>query len=274
VTALQAALEAAARLIGPCEITETLGPAVARISARSGEEYVVKKHADRDKHDREVHAYRHWTPALGSSAPQLVAADAQALTIVTTALDGRPHLGPLAAAAHHQAGTILRRFHDAESPCPLPGYRDWLRERAAYWTARARPFMSAAELGSARAHLAALQQTVDPDGVPCHLDFQPRNWLLGPASEDLYLVDFEHARTDLPLRDLVRLRFRVWPARPDLKDAFLNGYGRDLTGSDTETLQHLGALDALTAVAKGHQNHDIQLVQYGHSTLRQLRASG
>jgi hypothetical protein len=49
VTALQAALEAAARLIGPCEITETLGPAVARISARGGEEYVVKKHADRDK---------------------------------------------------------------------------------------------------------------------------------------------------------------------------------------------------------------------------------
>jgi len=68
VTALQAALEAAAWLIGPCELTEALGPTVARISARSGEEYVIKKHADRDKHDREVHAYQHWTPALGSSA--------------------------------------------------------------------------------------------------------------------------------------------------------------------------------------------------------------
>jgi Ser/Thr protein kinase RdoA (MazF antagonist) len=273
VTALQAALEAAARLIGPCEITEALGPAVARISARGGEEYIVKKHADRDKHDREVHAYRHWTPALGSSAPQLVAADAQALAIVTTALDGRPHPGPLTATAHHHAGTILRRFHDAEPPRTLPGYRAWLRDRADYWTGRARPFLSAADLGNASAHLAALQQAGDADGVPCHLDFQPRNWLLGPAA-DLYLVDFEHARTDLPLRDLVRLRFRAWPARPDLKDAFLNGYGRDLTGSDTETLQHLGALDALTAIARGHQNHDIQLVQYGHSTLRQLRASG
>jgi Phosphotransferase enzyme family len=195
----------------------------------------VKKHADRDKHDREVHAYRHWTPALGSSAPQLVAADAQALTIVTTALGGHPHPGPL--------------------------------------TSRARPFIDAADLGNASAHLAALQQATDPDGVPCHLDFQPRNWLLGPGA-DLYLVDFEHARTDLPLRDLVCLRFRAWPGRPDLKDAFLNGYGRDLTGSDIETLQHLGALDALTAIARGHQNHDIQLVQYGHSTLRQLLASG
>jgi hypothetical protein len=273
VTALQAALEAAARLIGPCEITEALGPAVARISARSGEEYVVKKHAHLNKHDREVHAYRHWTPALGSSAPQLVAADTQALTIVTTALDGRPHPGSLTAAAHHQAGTILRHFHDAEPPRTLPGYRDWLGDRAAYWTARAKPFTSAADLGSASAHLAALQQSADPHGVPCHLDFQPRNWLLGPDA-DLYLVDFEHARTDLPLRDLVRLRFRAWPGRPDLKDALLNGYGRDLTGSDTETLQHLGALDALTAIARGHQNHDIQLIRYGHSTLRQLRATG
>ena len=67
MTAIQAALEAAARRIGPCEIKEALGPAVVRISARSGDEYVVKKHADRDKHDHEVHAYRHWTPALGSS---------------------------------------------------------------------------------------------------------------------------------------------------------------------------------------------------------------
>ena len=273
MTAIQAALEAAARRIGPCEIKEALGPAVVRISARSGDEYVVKKHADRDKHDHEVHAYRHWTPALGSSAPQLVAADAQALTIVTTALNGRPYPGSLTAAAHHHAGAILRRFHDAEPPRTLPGYRDWLQDRAAYWTGRARPFINAADLGNASAHLAALQQATAPDGVPCHLDFQPRNCLLGPAA-DLYLVDFEHARTDIALRDLVRLRFRVWPGHPDLKDAFLNGYGRDLTGSDTETLQHLGALDALTAIARGHQNHDIQLVQYGHSTLRQLRASG
>jgi thiamine kinase-like enzyme len=106
--------------------------------------------------------------------------------------------------------------------------------------------------------------------VPCHLDFQPRNWLLGPAA-DLYLVDFEHARTDIPLRDLVRLRFRAWPGRPDIKDAFLNGYGRDLTSSDTETIQHLGALDALTAIARGHQTGDPHLIESGHLTLRQLR---
>jgi hypothetical protein len=152
------ALEAAARLIGPCEVMQALGPAVVRVITSSGEEYVVKEHADRDKHDREVHAYRHWTPALGSSAPRLVADDAQALTIVTTALDARLLPGPLTAAAHHHAGTILRRFHDAEPPRPLPGYRDWLRDRAAYWTARAKPFINAADLGNATAHLTWVPQ--------------------------------------------------------------------------------------------------------------------
>jgi hypothetical protein len=45
--------------------------------------------------------------------------------------------------------------------------------------------------------------------------------------------------TGLPLSDLVHLRSRVWLGRPDLRDAFLNGYGRDLTGLDTRTLQPL-----------------------------------
>jgi hypothetical protein len=272
MTALQDALEAAASLIGPCEIREALGPSVARVSARDGKDYVVKKHADRDKHDREVHAYRRWTTPLGSSAPELIAADPQALAIVITTLDGRPHPGPLAPAAHRHAGAILRRFHDAEPPRRLPGYRDWLRDRSAYWTARAKPFVDAADLAAVSAHLAALQQAADPVGVPCHLDFQPRNWLLGHAG-DLYLIDFEHARTDIPLRDLVRLAFRVWPARPGLQDAFLDGYGRDLTVSDTETLHHLGALDALSALARGHQAGDAYLIESGHLALGQLRAA-
>ena len=70
------------------------------------------------------------------------------------------------------------------------------------------------------------------------------------------LIDFEHARSDLPARDLVRLRFRVWPSRPDLRDAFFDGYGRRLTDAEDELIWHLGALDALTALARGHQTGD------------------
>jgi hypothetical protein len=270
MTTAQALRETAARLIGPCEVIEILGPAVARISACHGQEYVVKKHSSRVKHDREVHAYRHWTAALGSAAPELVAADTPVLTIITRALASQPHPGALTAPAHHRAGTLLRRFHDAEPPRHLPAYRNWLQDRSAHWLHRARPFLAASDLAIVAAHLAALQETAIPAGIPCHLDFQARNWLLDQAG-DIYLIDFEHSRIDIPLRDLVRLHFRAWSARPDLRDAFLAGYGRGLTDADTQTLRHLGALDALTALARGHETNDAKLIESGYSTLRQLR---
>jgi hypothetical protein len=273
MTAAQALRETAARLIGPCEVTDMLGPAVARISARHGRHYIVKKHASQLKHHREVHAYRHWTTALGPAAPELIADNPEALTIITTALPGQPPPGTPTATAHHRAGALLRRFHDAEPPRRLTGYRDWLRDRSAYWLHRASPFLAAPDRVVAAAHLAALQEAAVPAGVPCHLDFQARNWLLDQAG-GLYLIDFEHARTDIWLRDLVRLHFRVWPGHPGLQDAFLAGYGRSLTNDDAETLRHLGALDAITAIARGHQVCIATLVESGHDTLRQLRGSG
>lgn len=269
MTAAQVLRDSAAALIGPCEITQLLAPAVARVRTRHGREYVVKQHPSQTKHHREVHAYRHWTAALGSAAPELIAADPRTRTIITTALPGQPSVGTPTAAAHRRAGTLLRRFHTAEPPRHLPDYRTWLQDRSEYWLGQARPFLRGPDLGIATAHLAALLEAPAPDGVPCHLDFQGRNWLHDQAG-NLHLIDFEHARTDHPLRDLVRLRFRVWPAHPDLQEAFLTGYGQDLTADDNQTLHHLGALDALTAIARGHQTSNHHLIESGHATLRQL----
>lgn len=89
MTSPQALRATAALLIGPCELVAMLSPAVARISAH-GREYVVKKHASQAKHDREVHAYRRWTAALGTAAPELIAVDSEALAIVTTVMPGQP----------------------------------------------------------------------------------------------------------------------------------------------------------------------------------------
>jgi hypothetical protein len=59
--------------------------------------------------------------------------------------------------------------------------------------------------------------------------------------------------------------------RPDLQDAFLDGYGRPLSPAEDQLIWHLGALDALTALARGRQNADLELVAVGRDTLRQLR---
>jgi hypothetical protein len=260
----------ASRIIGPCTETAIHGPAVVRVATASGDEYVVKHHATRSKHEREVHAYRHWTGMLGSSAPALIAADDSETIIIISALQGQARSGDLPASAHRQAGALLRRFHDAEPPSDLPWFHGWLRGRADYWRSQAAALLSAADAAVIRNHLAALAEWRVPTGGPCHLDFQPRNWLISGSGE-VSLIDFEHARIDLPTRDFVRLRFRIWAARPDLRDAFLGGYGRQLTEAEDQLVWHLGALDALTALTRGHETADPELTASGLATLRQLR---
>jgi hypothetical protein len=65
------------RVLGACEVTAVLGDAVVRVSDARGQEFIVKQHGSRSRHDREVHAYRHWTTALAPSAPRLIAATAR-----------------------------------------------------------------------------------------------------------------------------------------------------------------------------------------------------
>ena len=263
-------LQVAKRLLGPCEVTAVLGDTVLRVRDAHSQEFVVKQHGTRSKHDREVHAYRHWTASLGLSAPGLVAADSAAMTIVITTLPGQPCSGDPEAAIHHQAGALLRRFHDAEPPRRLPWFPGWLDDRIRHWTSQAMTLLPADDAAVVDGHLTALKTIGVPHGFPCHLDFQPRNWLVD-ESRNLSVIDFEHARTDLPARDFVRLRFRVWQSRPDLQDAFFHGYGRRLTDTQDELVWHLGALDALTALARGRQTSDPALTTAGRATLRQLR---
>jgi hypothetical protein len=263
--------QVAARLLGPCELIAVLAGKVIRVETASGDEFVVKQHLSRTLHEREVHAYRHWTTALGSSAPVLVAVDDAAMIIATTAPPGAsPRPSNLIPDVYRCAGVLLRRFHEAEPPVTMPGYRDWLRERAAHWASRAAPLLTPDDKAVIRDHLAAIGQADVPSGGPCHLDFQPRNWLVSSPG-DVSGIDFEHARIDLSARDLVRLRFRTWPGQPDLRDAFLDGYGRPLSPTEDRLTWHLGALDALTALARGQENTDPELVAVGRNTLRQLR---
>jgi hypothetical protein len=261
----------ARRILGPCVLSAVHGPAVIRITTSRDDQYVVKQHATRSKHEQEVHAYRHWTPSLGSSAPSLVAVSDPEMIIITSALQGQVRTGPLSLSAHRQAGALLRRFHHAEPPRTLPWFRHWLSDRGAYWTSQAAEILSAADHAVIARHLAALGDCMEnPNGGPCHLDFQPRNWLIG-SNGYVSLIDFEHARIDLPARDFTRLRFRIWAGRPDLRDAFLGGYGRPLTEAENQLSWHLGAIDALTALARGHQRGDPELTEAGRATLRQLR---
>lgn len=265
----RALLAFAAQVLGPVTSENQYTGAVTRVRDASGAEYVVKLHASKDKHARETGAYQHWVPALGQLAPQLVAADPDTGAIVVTALPGEPCTSPGTEDAHRQAGALLQAFHSAAPPRPARNYMQWLTSRASYWLETAEPLLSRQQQVIVRAHLEALAERDFPTAVPCHLDFQPRNWLADHAGT-VRLIDFEHARHGPPERDLVRLEFRIWASQPRLRDAFLSGYGRCLTEDEQQTLQHFGALDALTSLARGADTGDADLAAHGHATIRLL----
>jgi Ser/Thr protein kinase RdoA (MazF antagonist) len=265
----------AEQVLGPCHpVTRQVcgrdDAHVARFRDAGGREYVVKCHSAAEKHHREVHAYQHWTSALGASAPTLVAANPTTMMILVTALPGTPVGGQGGIADHRQAGSLLRAIHRAEPLRALDDFGQWLTSRVAWWQEQAAPLLSPDERQAVDRHLAALHALGTPAGGPCHLDYQPRNWLSGPAGT-LAVIDFEHARIDLQARDFVRLYFRYWPSRPDLREAFFDGYGRPLTQQEHQTIRCCGAVDALTALARGTQTGDATLTAHGRATLHQLQ---
>lgn len=98
------------------------GSAVYCVISGDGRAFYAKQHHTSLLHQREVHAYRHWIPALGTGhAPVLLAADEQTRCVLLSELPGRP-LGPdrlestLARTVYLRAGTLLRSFHEAEPP--------------------------------------------------------------------------------------------------------------------------------------------------------------
>jgi hypothetical protein len=268
----------AEKAIGPCELDDQ--PAhghdghVTRIRDAHGREYVAKRHATVGKHNREVHAYQHWAPALGIRAPRLVATDPQTMTILLTALPGHPsHDGGDLPAHHQQAGALLRLLHDAEPAQPLRGFQKWLTSRISWWHQQSAALLAAEDKHVIDQHLAALQALAVPSGGPGHFDFQPRNWLVDQAGT-LRVIDFEHARIGLQARDFTRLHFRRWASRPRLREAFFDGYRRCLTAAEQQTVVNCGAIDALTALARGTQVGDASLIAHGRATLARLRDEG
>jgi len=120
--------------------------------------------------------------------------------------------GSLEPRAHHAAGRWLREY---QSPAPgdLP-----LVEAFSKRIERTRH-----ELAPFGLQLDLDPKLFDSDRVHCHRDFRPDNWVW--SESELQIIDFEHARPDHPLVDLVKLATEVWPGHPHLERAFLDAYG-------------------------------------------------
>jgi Ser/Thr protein kinase RdoA (MazF antagonist) len=225
---------------------------VLRAATRHGE-VIVKIHRDRERHDRECNAYRHWAPLLAERAPRLLTEIDDPPAVIVTALPGTPVAAQALPAdaernVFRQAGTLLATWHTAQPPRDTPDMTAWLADRGEQWLRLAEPVFSAAKRTEIRAHLHELVTLGPLHTVPCHLDFTPRNLVRAPDGT-VSVIDFEHARYDLAARDLVRLAGRIWRDRPDLEDAFLTTYG-PLSDLDRQVIEHCTHLDNLTAAVR------------------------
>lgn len=179
---------------------------VLRAATRDGE-VIVKIHRDRERHNRERNAYRHWAPMLAERTPRLLAEIADPPAVILTALPGAPVAElTLPPEAEHdvfgQAGAILAAWQAVQPPRETPNMTAWLADRGEKWLQLAEPILPAAERAEIRAHLRALAALGPLPVVPCHLDFTPRNLMRAPDGA-VRVIDFVHARYDLAARDLV-----------------------------------------------------------------------
>lgn len=255
----------------------------AWVAVATGEDerrVVLKMHRTADKHRREVAAYRRWGSALLPEAPRLLAVREEApATIVLSHLPGRTDLpddDPAAPAVHRAAGAWLARLHRQPAAgldaMPLDvAYR----RRADGWLARAAVHLDAATLERAAAAMDdAVPRLAGRDRVPCHRDFTPRNWLVA-RGRFVAGIDLEHARPDVPEVDLVRLASGTWPERPELRRAFLDGYGRGEGPADAAApwLPGLMALEAVATVAWAAEHGDAAVEARGRRALARCLAA-
>ncbi|MFF4293416.1 phosphotransferase [Streptomyces vinaceus] len=250
------------------------GSRVWRLSGPGGGTWYLKRHRGAGFHGREVAAYRSWVPELGRRAPRLVAADAGVQAVVVTALSGRPLHGMVLGAGEevrvqYALGRLTSAFHHSapERPADSVPATDMIERHLK----GARPHLAEGDEDLVRALADAYAGLPRPSLVPTHGDLQYRNVLLGDDGEPL-LFDFERSAYGTATRDLARLS-DTWTGRPDLRAAFLDGYGRALTPTEELRLDCETAFDAVSGIAYGTSHDDPEVTERGHRTLRLLHGN-
>ena len=248
---------------------------VEAVTDRAGRVF-VKKHHKRRNFQAELAAYREVVPLLGQGAPSLVATDESRCILIISALEGE-RVDRLSddeeyLDSHRLAGALARRLHSSLPAVPAP---DWLvaqRLRVEQWIGR--PGATAAIERRDRVLIDSLLERIHLDEPPelvfAHRDWRPRNWLWKRG--EVFAIDFEHARYDSWLADVAVSHFGEWFERPELGDAFFEGYGSRPAGADLDLL----CVSALSAVVVtlvwASQDGAVELANEARQTLDNLHA--
>lgn len=275
----------------PIEKLETERSTSARVSSEQGFFY-LKVFSDPARWSAESHAYENWTNALRPYAPNFIASrDTAPLAILTSAKTGENLATTrlptdLERGVWRQAGKALAEFHalgtmDAfstdQSDTTMPfansgepvsfitSELELERDRAVATGSLTKRHL---KIISAAQRLASSFEGEAP--VPCHRDYQPDNWIVSPDGELTGIIDFELSRWDVRMADFTR--YPNWESivRPDLTEAFFDGYGRNLTQAEEEQRLVSHTIYALSAINWGTENSFDGFVREGHLALSHL----
>jgi hypothetical protein len=272
-------LGACGRILGPVTLVADMSwphgdNTVCEVADRRGRSWIAKAVRNRDGYERELHALRRWAPALGPGAPDLLAADDAHQLLIMASRPGHLAEGTAAEtdpAVHEQAGRLIRRLHDAEPPVADAEVAGRTARNLEIWISRGSHLLAAGDAGFSREQVRPLAALGPVPTVPCHLDNQPRNWLVDDAGT-VSLIDFGVCKQDVWVRDMGRLYVQQWMDRPGLRAAFYAGYGRTPTAADLAVLRCYLAYSALTTVVWAHEHDDPDFEAQGRRTLAALRS--
>lgn len=246
--------------------------AVLRLRDARGIHWYLKVHRESERYANELATYQKWVPALSERAPQLHAFDNALQAIILSEIPGtsalEPSADPIGAqpAMQYQAGSLLRRFHDAgDFPVRTDFAAEKLAEFDGYHPAELLP---REEADFVRSELRMLESAPPPRQVPCHFDYNLRNWIVHDSR--LHVLDFELTRPDVWISDLTRLAMGPWRGNPEQQEAFLDGYGRVLDDADQAILRSCCALNTVFLIAHAHDCRRTEFEAFNRRNLRQL----
>lgn len=256
------------RVLGSCTVLADCSwghrmSSVLRVRDASGTVWFIKRHGDRERYRAELTAYREWVPALRDAAPRLRAFDDSLRAMILSAAPGEAASWPASNTSgsvadrcaerevQREAGKTLRRLHEAQPALPWPDFASVKIQQFDCLKRAAATLLRPGEIDRAGEEIAALGAIPPPARVPCHHDYTPRNWLVMDGS--LYVIDFEWSGLDARVADLARLHLGIWGTRPDLREAFLDGYGRELSLVDRRILHGCATLTGVWLLVKAHE---------------------
>lgn len=233
-----------------------------------GRDRIVKAGGSGNHHlGREIDAHESATAGLirHGLAAALRHADREERVIVLDHLRGSLADGTDSAFdpdMHRQAGAALAILHAGDERLD-PDYEQRVTDRTLAWLDGPHRIDPDVEREVRRLLIERRGEAVQV--VPTHGDWQPRNWLVDQGS--LRVIDFGRFSYRPASTDLCRLTAQQWRDRPDLADAFIEGYGSDPREDPLWAVEQLR--EAVGTAAYAFQIGDRVFEEQGHRMLRE-----